>query len=548
MVVLHRKNKGQQILAAAVEEQERAGLPVRICNLKARQYGGSTAIQSYLFHQATTRPHTGTLTVGMDGDNFQCLHAMSRFFLSQLPAELRPMVKYDTKNELRFANPDAKVGRESRGLQSHMFVDTAKNVARADSRGAVGFRRGQTFKHVHMSECAFWPNARKLRQALFSAVQDIPGTSIFMESTANLYNDDWHRFCKAAANGENGFKFVFVPWYVSAEYVRKVTGRMGPLTGREQWLQRHFELTDEQICWRRFKIAVQFEGDEEAFIREYPEDPESCFTLSGNSVFSSVMKQARAGVAEPRICGDLIQKDGGQFEIAELAKGAADLHVFEYPKETEQYAIGADVAEGLTKDGDFSAAVVGTASGEVVATIRVKEPPSAFAETLKLLGSYYHNALICCERNNHGIVTIDGLIEGDYSNLYMQARTARTELVPGWFTTEASKSRLISRVKKHLQQCEKGAEDTKDERIVNEMGTFVKKENGHREADTGETDDMVMAYGLMLIASEQLGDAMDVAVHYMGRAAGRSSPSQQQAVRLGIRSDDVPKVHRMGIF
>lgn len=51
-------NAPQRRLAAVMEEQRRAGKPVRVILLKARQWGGSTLVQVYMAWMQLVR-HTG---------------------------------------------------------------------------------------------------------------------------------------------------------------------------------------------------------------------------------------------------------------------------------------------------------------------------------------------------------------------------------------------------------------------------------------------------------------------------------------------------------
>ena len=78
------------------------------------------------------------------------------------------------------------------------------------------------------------------------------------------------------------WKLHFYAWWWAEEYcIALEPGEVLDYTDDERMLVRKPGLTPEQIKWRRYK---QLElGD--LFLQEYPEDPDSCFLVSGRGVF-----------------------------------------------------------------------------------------------------------------------------------------------------------------------------------------------------------------------------------------------------------------------
>jgi len=86
--------------------------------------------------------------------------------------------------------------------------------------------------------------------------------------------------CMEAQRGESDYILIFVPWFWSVEYQRAVPhgfARTPEEVEYAEWLKAEadWELTDEQIYWRRLKV-VTLKGLS-AFRREYPSTPEEAF-------------------------------------------------------------------------------------------------------------------------------------------------------------------------------------------------------------------------------------------------------------------------------
>lgn len=524
-------NRGQRKLADVILRQEAKRRPVRVVLLKSRQFGGSTVIQSWLFRRATTRPNQSFLTIGGDAENAKHLQGISRMLYRRLPAPLRPMITYDTKEELYWANPDARTRDEEPGLESRMICETARDMSRSSTvEGALMFRRGEMFTGLHGSECALWPDPDRLMQAVLSAVPDRDGTFVALESTANMRGDPFHRICRAAREGKSEFEFVFVPWFEvgTDEYECISKETILDLTEHEEMLREKHGVSLRQILWRRSKLAsMQFRGDEQAFLREYPEDPETCFTVSGSGVFAMGLRGAEASLSAPVVCGDLTESKVGEVVVSEQRDG--ELRIFELPKPRE-YTIGADVSEGLSQDSDCSAAVVLNRSGQVAATYLGRIEPGAFGQFLALLGRYYNNAYLAVERNGAGVATLE-VLSDLYDNLYQEPKTngqygQKTSRI-GWRTTSTSKPLMIRAIQTWLHDNPAGEAALLDSRLLEALGTFVRYPDGKTGGSPGCSDDLVVAYGIALKAMEDVGFGTDRIV-CLGR---RTDPLRREAPR-----------------
>lgn len=308
---------GQIKLADAIESQKAQGLPVRIILVKSRQFGGSTAVQAYMTKTATTTSRRRILTVAHRLDTAESLFEMSDLMYESLPADMRPPLGHRTKpaRGTKILHLGEKVGGRVVGWpNSRMSIDTAEEL---------GGGRGLTFTDIHMTEVAYWRDRRKAL-ALLPTVGARPGTSVFLESTANGLN--WfHDFTQRAAQGLSEFIVVFVGWHEDPDCVRRfptveareefvadignINGKAGPIAEDEPWLQEEFGCTPEQLYFRRTAIVDKCDGKIELFRQEFPATLNEAFVGSGRQVFSVIFTQRMAREVEH--WSKMAPEDGG---------------------------------------------------------------------------------------------------------------------------------------------------------------------------------------------------------------------------------------------
>ena len=176
--------------------------------------------------------------------------------------------------------------------------------------------------------------------------------------------------------------------------------------------------------------------------------------------------------------------------------------IWEKPKSIHQYAIGADVAEGV--GGDASCAqVIDCETGKHIASFwhNLIDTDNYAAELVKA-GKWYNNAYINIECNNHGagvIALMGASVRGlAYPNLYMRYSfdeyMQQQSKVIGFKTTQATKPRLIENLKSALRD---GELTTHDKATIQELNTFVRDERtGRMGAQGSSKDDRVMSLAL----------------------------------------------------
>lgn len=155
---------------------------------------------------------------------------------------------------------------------------------------------------THNSEVAFWNNADEHSKGIMQAIPSGAG-EIILESTANGVGNFFHQKWQEAEAGISEYQAIFVPWFWQEEYKTPIRKEFKP-TPDEQELIELYQLTPEQLLWRRNKIiefSVNGTDGEKAFKQEYPNNSTEAFQLTGEDMWldSSLIMRARKCKVEP---------------------------------------------------------------------------------------------------------------------------------------------------------------------------------------------------------------------------------------------------------
>ena len=483
-------NPPQEKLYEAVRNLDRAGKPIRIIILKARQEGFSTLTEALIFHGAVTHRNREALIVAHREDATSNLFRMSKRYFDLLDEPMKPMLKASNARELVFENPSKNPKeREKRpGLRSRIRCVTA---------GGKGIGRSDTLQYVHISEYAFWPDgAGGKAETLLGILQAVPaeaGTMVVIESTANGY-DDFKSMWDRAVAGENDFTPLFFAWFENPEY-RKPVSPGTEWTAEEKELQERYGLEDEQLSWRRWCIQNNCGGDVSKFHQEYPSNAEEAFLHSGEGVFDNEQVQARLERCTDPIARGRIE-DGLWIE-----KEQGEICIYEKPETGVPYVIGGDTA-GEGSDW-FTGIVINNVSGRIVATLRRQYSEPEYVKQVRELGRMYNNALLSIEANFSTYPNAK-LQELNYPKLYVRERedvyTGELHKSFGFRTTPQTRPRMIAQLVEVFQD---HPEFFTDRELLKEMLTFVYNEDHRPEAMVGKHDDMVMAAAIAYASRNQ---------------------------------------------
>ena len=471
-------NKAQKAVIKEYNRQMKDKGYVRLIISKYRQAGFSTISSALIFHRTLFYKNTRAVIISLDKPTTESIFSMSKTFWENLPDNIKPELGVSNKREMVFKENDSKF---------RLFT------AGADNPG-----RGTTNTALLCDETAFFQNADKVMAGLFQSVALTKGSIIIINSTSNgaqgVYYDLWNK----AEKGEGNFKSLFVPWYLQDEYRLKCPENLEK-TPEEERLQERWDLDDEQIYWRRIKIA---ETSVAMFKQEYPFTAEESFLQSGSSVFNKEILD-RYVPYEP----ESIREYNDEYSaFDESSEGG--LSVWSPPERDSKYIIGADVALGVK--GDYSVATVMTKDREIVAIYRSNIiDPVRYGKILFYLGRWYNNALICPEANSIGIATVQQLFGMNYPNLYQQKKTANTTSDGinhlGFKTTAATRAPIISNLRRMIEDEDIAIPSSL---VIEELRNFIITPQGKAEASVGHHDDMVMSLAITCEAYRTHGHAL----------------------------------------
>lgn len=489
-VVPFRLNDAQRKLYAVAKRQQDDGKPVRLIILKARQLGFSTLTEGLIFHACATRKNVNALIVAHREDATANLFRMSKLFYDELPAPVKPMLRASNAQELVFENPSKlRSEREARpGLRSRIRCATA---------GGRGIGRSDTLQCVHLSEYAFWPDGADGKAStlagILQAVPSLPGTMVVIESTANGFEDFKERW-DAAVAGENDFEPVFFAWFENPEYSMPVVPGT-EWTPEERDLKAAYQLTDEQLQWRRWCIANNCGGSLDMFRQEYPASPGEAFLHSGTGVFDNEQIVLRL----ERLPGPAGRGEFADGEWTESETGAITL--YELPEEGVPYVLGGDTAgEGSDY---FTAIVIDNVSGRIVAKLRQKYSEPEYVRQIFALGRFYNDALVAIE-TNFSTYPVMKLQEMEYPNQYSRERedtyTRQMRKSYGFRTDRQSRPRAIANL---VEVFSSHPEWFTDRELLEEMLTFCYNEDHRPEALAGKHDDLVMGAAITYAVRHQ---------------------------------------------
>lgn len=250
--------------------------------LKARQMGMSTYILADNYKRAITGTENVAIISHEDKSTQRFRRVIDRFYKYQhfgladlLGVDLTKLNQDEIEEFRNTLLPKRHYSNSV--ITSFPEFDSEIEVYTAGSKNTG---RSGSYSIIHASEIAFWPEA----ELIIAGLMQGGNPEIIMESTPNGASGYFYDLCMELLTDRKDFKLHFYPWWVSPEYNIPLTEPLEDLNDEENYLIAEFGLTLEQINWRRTK-QKQLKG---LFIQEYPENPKTCFIVSGNSYFGDL--------------------------------------------------------------------------------------------------------------------------------------------------------------------------------------------------------------------------------------------------------------------
>lgn len=536
--VLFRLKRPQRKLIKRLEKMRKAGKPIRLILLKARQWGGSTAIQIYMaWLQLVHEVGLNSLIIAHQGTGSDEIKDMFDRLVKSYPVEML--------HELGDAYAPNEPKMVGVGKSGSIFRVPQRNckikIGTAERPNSC---RGGDYNLVHLSEVGLWKetDGKKPEDIVRSACSGIllrPYTMIVYESTPNGVGNFFHKEYLAAKKGQSQFEAMFVAWFEIEQYELPFENEADKYefakklfanrrneevkSDREEPGTYHWRLwekgaTLEAIHWyvsERSKYTNH--GD---MASEYPSDDIEAFTYSGRKVFSSEdVEQFRPACRAPRWIGEIYgSADEGEKAIEGLRfKKEADGRLFMWhdversdeEEVTDRYLVIVDVCKGHTKNADFA---------DILVIDRLSmmdgEPPEVAAEwhghidmdklawKAMQVAAYYNNALLVIESNTLETNNTKGeaeyiltLIHEVYGRqLYARKQSAEDirQGLPkkyGFHTNPLTKKVVIYNLKVVIRE---RLYIEREEACLDEYLTYVETENNVFEAMEGYHDDRLM--------------------------------------------------------
>ena len=430
----------------------------RVVALKARQVGATTLIIAYFLWKMIFRSKSVILILSRgEKESKEQLKRVKEMYDS-LPRWMKSEVTSDTKEEWALAN-----GSVCYSLSSH----------KGDSFSATDVL-------IDEADLLYRSNI-SLQQVLLNLAPTVgQNGKLFIISKVDKTRPDstFKRLYRAAVRGQTEYTPVFIPYYV-------VPGRT------QEWYERECQLslaTDETLdyVWET-----------------YPASPDEALApLSSNARFKKAWldkcyerRNPVVSIAADGIKGELADEfnELGMERKLPLING---LRIYELPLPGENYIISGDPAEGLSASDDSACSVMRINTREQVAVFNEKVEPTQFAFYLDLLGTFYNNASVLFELNEHGR-TVKNWLQ-DNSSLRLLKGWAATEgsRKVGWTQNSASKPLAYHEA---AEQLKNGNVRFYDEQTYDQLSII---EAGTNKAPKKMHDDLAVAFVLNLAALE----------------------------------------------
>lgn len=561
LVYIHNKDAGkdvlfrlwypQRILVSRFEAKRKAGEPIRLILLKARQWGGSTTTQLYMaWLQFFHKKGLNSLIIAHQGTASDEIKDMFDLMIKKHPVEfLHRLGEVYSENEPKLVGV-GKSGSTHRVPQRECKI----KVGTAERPNGC---RGGAYSLVHLSEVGLWQKTEgkspeDIVRSACSGILAKPYTMIVMESTANGTGNFFHREYSAAADPKvkSQYEALFIAWFQiehyslpfnSAEELRDFAKQLWENrnnaytpsnreeSGRYLWSLWERGASLEAIHWYIYERAGK--NDFAVMAAEFPSDDVEAFVHSGTMVFDKyLVKRFEPFCREPKFVGEVYaDADEGEEALSNLRfreDRQGLLSIWAMPEKfddyevTDRYLTVVDVG-GRSNKADWSVIVV----FDRLSMIDGSEPPSVVAQwyghcdidrlawRAAQIAAFYNDSLLVIESNTLETHDKERQVEGGdqsqyilnqisdiYPNLYArkQSEDEIREGAPrkyGFHTNVATKPMIISTLVKVIRE---RLYIERDKRCLDEYDTYERKPNGAYGAIVGKHDDLLMTRAIGL--------------------------------------------------
>lgn len=551
-LVKFRLNRPQRQLVSMFEDMRKAGMPIRLVLLKARQWGGSTATQIYMawLQLVLTVGHNSAIVAHQKKASYGVRNMLKRL-IEHYPVRL----VHEMGDEYKPGEPII-TGTPSPNVISIKARECEVEVGSAENPDSE--RSANTYL-VHLTEVAFWKSTENkepgdIVRSVCSGVLLQPLTLIVYESTANGTGNFFQEEYDAAKNGESNFRALFIAWwqiemyslpfkdederadfaiwlYKNRNNANVPDNRHEP--GKYLWRLWQLGATLEAIHWYVVKRSEYH--SHAGMAAEFPSDDIEAFVNSGKRIFDIYLvdkfKEAcRPPLAVGDVAGRGLKGADALLDLKFSEDNQGLLWVWQYPETYPdervmyRYLVTVDIG-GRSDDADWSVISVldrydmmegGLPS--IVAQWYGHIDHDRLAWKAAQIAAWYDDALLVIESNTLETKDKNRYVDGDqssfilnelkevYPNLYARRSTGTdsvaegAEVKYGFHTNVKTKgdiiSLLIEVIRDHLYI-------ERDKRCLDEYLTY-EEHDGSFDAIEGKHDDLLMtrAIGLWICYKE----------------------------------------------
>ncbi len=469
--------------------------------LKPRQKGASTCAQALTYHHM--RKHSdlsGSLMGDISGTSDKVFEIYRRY------AENDAFPWNDTGTNLKNGG----------NLADSITLDSNSSYGK-ETAGSKNAGRSGTIQVGNMTEVAFWgmQGAKDPALAYLQSLYDGDNLSLIVADSTPNGPAGW--FYRTWVQ-ENDWAKIFAAWFefedssLPFDSDDELKLFKETMTEDEKSEKERFDVTYEQLKWRRSVLRDKCNGDISKFRQEYPSDPEECFLMSSRprfhiDVISDMLESAQK--QEYKVGTVSFQDD--KMKIASFKPDyGGTWRVYEEPEHDSKYLISIDTCtgedqqqQGLAADPDFHSAQVWKAPYEdwhgdwhvakLVAVHHSRLDIGVLAEEVAACARWYGGAFTVPEVNNSGLALVKYLLDMGVS-VYRRRKTIDSmgvvEKSFGWQTDRMTRKTVIDHLASEIMDRNL---DIPDKEIIKELKTFVVNDKGKPEAAPGHHDDHVLA-------------------------------------------------------
>lgn len=442
------------------------GNALRTRILKYRQGGFTTLYCLDYLDDALWNPGFSAAILAHKKETLLEIFYIIKRAFENLPDSIRPTTRQDTTTSYKFDK-----AYDGQLLDSGIYV-------------SMGLRGG-TVQALHVTERAHI-EGKASQELEAGSKQAVPLTGrLSEETTANGLNEFYDAFMESWGNKNPELldsRAFFYAWHEHMEYV--LPGKIAKYTPQDIELKKlvkdayRKELTDGQLLWYRWKEKDISTRDDMGGLRA-----------------DQIMKQEN-----PSVVLEAFQSGAGNvFDLAKLDKMQPKepllvtqngIKIWVKPNKQGEYVLGADPSSGGSLD-KTAISIWDRKTREQVAQWVGMIPVDEAADMAKLMAEVYFGAFAGIENNVQSMILFFAKIYSHfYSEIVVDERTKRRTKKIGFNTNTRTRDPLIDNFIRYFND---DAIVINSAYTLNEMKTFVKKENGKREHADGKHDDALFA-------------------------------------------------------